>query len=690
MFKDKFNEEMQKIKVTAERKAKLLDGIKVEQERGSSVNFKKFIEKRSFIAIAALLAVVIVSVSVFNLPFFSGENNVVQTGSEGNTKSTEKEDDIIFPTFEHTRGIPANVSYNQIYKLFSAIYKSEHKKYTEYTTGTYDDADGYAIEDEMVLENIEEDMYDDGETGSLKGENTTAKPGATDVNESTTEDSDEDFSTTNTQVENVDEADIIKTDGKYIYALNYRECKISIAKAEKGKLKKVSTIQLIEETKSNSKYLYNSEMYVTKGRLVILYENYSNKNYSLAKIFDITNPEDPKTLREVSQSGSYLSSRVIGGKLYYFTNEYMYGNPNEGDKCSYVPCTSIDGDAPTPIDEANIYMFDGEVNRSYLTAISVDLTTGNIIDSKTALGGGNQLYANTKSIYVTAEKCSYSYAAAAGTPEIATKYEHASRIMRFAINSGKITAVAEGVVAGSPLNQFSMDEHNGYFRIVTTRYDTYSTSNGVYILDDKLNQVGAIENLAKDERVYSVRFMGDTGYFVTFRETDPLFAVDLKDPKNPKILSALKIPGFSNYLHPWDDGLLLGIGQEADQYGSIEGFKLSMFDISNPEKVSEKNKFVEYYIDSTVGTQHKAVLISKEKNLIAFPIKGAKYYVYEYSAEKGFKEKAILDAATIENMYYYTDCTRGIYIGDYLYVCNYKGINSYKLSDFSAVDSLIF
>ena len=665
MFKDKFKEEMQKIKVTDQRKSELLQKIETEQEKSRAAVVKPYAKKRWITAFAAVLVMVIVSVSVFNLPFFSGENNVVETGSEGNTiQSTEKEDDIIFPTFEHTRGIPAKVSYNQIYKLFSAIYKSEHKKYTEYTTGTYDDADGYVTEDEMDLEYYEEDMSDDGETGTLKGENTTAKP------ESSTEDGNEDFSTTNTQVEDVDEADIIKTDGKYIYALNYSECKISIAKAEKGKLKKVSTIQLIEETKSNSKYLYNSEMYVTKGRLVILYENYSNKNYSLAKIFDITNPEDPKILREVSQSGSYLSSRVIGGKLYYFTNEYMYENPNEGDKCSYVPCTSIDGDAPTPIDEANIYMFDGEVNRSYLTAISVDLTTGNIIDSKTALGGGSQIYANTKSIYVTAEKCNYSYARAAGTPEIATKYEHASRIMRFAINGGKITAVAEGVVSGSPLNQFSMDEHNGYFRIVTTKYNTYSTSNGVYILDDKLNQVGAIENLAEDERVYSVRFMGDTGYFVTFRETDPLFAVDLKDPKNPKILSALKIPGFSNYLHPWDDGLLLGIGQEADQYGSIEGFKLSMFDISNPEKVSEKNKFVEYYMDSTVGTQHKAVLISKEKNLIAFPIKGAKYYVYEYSAEKGFEEKAILDAATIENMYYYTDCTRGIYIGDYLYVCN--------------------
>lgn len=690
MFKDKFNEEMQKIKVTAERKAKLLDGIKVEQERGSSVNFKKFIEKRWFAAVAALLAVVIVSVSVFNLPFFSGENNVVQTGSEENTtQSSEKEDDIIFPTFEHTRGIPANVSYSQIYKLFSAIYKSEHKKYTEYTTGTYDDC--YASEDEMVLEDCEEeeyvaqeDMSPDGGTGALKGENTTAKP------ESSTEDGNEDFSTTNTQVEDVDEADIIKTDGKYIYSLNVRELKINIAKAEKGKLTNVSTIYLSEETKENQKYFYGSEMYVTKGRLVILYENYSNKNYSLAKIFDITNPEDPKTLREVSQSGSYLSSRVIGGKLYYFTNEYIYGNPNEGDKCSYVPCTSIDGDAPTPIDEANIYMFDGEVNRSYLTAISVDLTTGNIIDSKTALGGGNQLYANTKSIYVTAEKCSYSYAAAAGTPEIATKYEHASRIMRFAINGGKITAVAEGVVAGSPLNQFSMDEHNGYFRIVTTKYDTYSTSNAVYILDDKLNQVGAIENIAKDERVYSVRFMGDTGYFVTFRETDPLFAVDLKDPKNPKILSALKIPGFSNYMHPWGEGLLLGIGSDADENtGRVGNVKISMFDISNPTSVTESDKFIAASADSSAGINHKSILISKDKNLIAFTIMQT-YSVFSYDSQNGFKLEADLEIPKLYDLYSYGEATRGIYIGDYIYICNYNGINSYKLSDFSEVDSLIF
>ena len=542
----------------------------------------------------------------------------------------------------------------------------------------------------MVWEEDSNDVIADGEalpggmggdTGSVKGDvNTTAKP-TDDV---------EDFSTTNTQVEEVDEADIVKTDGKYIYILNKNACTVKIVSANKGKIKNLLTIFLSENDGVNQKYFYNAEMYLTSGRLVIVYEYYTNKSYTKAKIYDVSNPEKSVIVREVSQSGSYLSSRVIGDKLYMFTNEYIYEKPNENDKCSYVPCVSVDGDAPTPIDDSNIYMFDGEVNRSYLTAISVDTVTGNIIDSKTALGGGSQLYANTKSIYVTADRSSYSYAAEAGTPELLTKYEHATRIMRFAINSGKIAAVSEGVVAGSPLNQFSMDEYKNYFRIVTTRYDTYTTTNAVYILDENLKQVGAIENIAKDERVYSVRFMGDTGYFVTFRETDPLFAVDLKDPKNPKILSALKIPGFSNYLHPWDNGLLLGIGQEADEIGRIEGFKLSMFDVSNPENVSEKHKKAESYIDTSIGTQHKAVLISKEKNLIAFPVKGAKYYVYGYSAENGFEQKAVLDAQSIEGMYYYTDCTRGIYIGDFLYVCNYNGIISYSLNDFKEVDNIVF
>ncbi len=692
MFKDNFNKEMQKIKVTDKRKAEFLETLENEQKKAKPIKFKPSAKKRWVAAIAASLAIVIVAVSMFNLPIFSVDNHT-ETGSPGvEIGSNEVENDIEFPTFEHTKGIPANASYSQIFKLFSAIYKSEQKKYSQYATGTDDryvleDAEEYVIDEGAIEESYDyEDTGSVEDTGSMKGENATATPDS----------SSEDYSTTNTQVEDVDEADVVKTDGKYIYTLNVKDAKINITKAEKGKLTEISTINLSDNSQGREKYFYGSDMYLANDRLVVIHQYYSGKDYTNIKIYDVSNPENPLIVREVAQSGGYLSSRVIDGKVYLFTNEYIYKNPIESDKCSYVPCTSIDGDAPTPVEENNIYIFDGEVNRSYLTAVSVDIADGRIVDSKTALGGGSQLYANTKSIYVTAEESSYSYARAAGTPELVTRYENASRIMRFAINSGKITAVAEGVVKGTPLNQFSMDEHNNHFRIVTTKYDTYTTTNAVYILDDELNQVGAIEDIAKDERVYSVRFMGDTGYFVTFRETDPLFAVDLKDPKNPKILSALKIPGFSNYLHPWSNGLLLGIGSDADEKtGATGGVKLSMFDISDPTNVIEKHKEIASVWDSSVGTNHKGILVDYKKNFIGFASeRGNGYYLYGYDHEKGFELKTVFDTVVTDDSFAYYAYNgrnvRGIYIGEYFYVCNYNGINSYKLSDFSKVDSIIF
>ena len=689
MFKQKFTDEMQKIKPSEQSLAQLLEKIKNEQEKTEVIPFKKPTKKRWIAAVAAVLAVVIVSVTAFNLPIFK-----IPLASDG---------EVDFPVIEHQKGIPANVSYNQIFSLFSAIYKSEQNRYKYSLT----DADGMEfIEEETVInEDAVEGVYDDatgtlkGSTAGTNGENTTAKPdSANDLNQSATEQENEDFSATNTQVEGVDEADIVKTDGKYIYTLSTKNLKIEVTKAEKGVLKSVSSIDLSENSNTNKKYYYSSEMYVTGGRLVVLYQSYDEKTFSLARIYDVTNPEKPELIRKVSQSGSYLSSRVIGNKLYYFTNEYLYTEPQEDNRCSYVPCASVDDDAPAPIEEKNIYMFDGEINRSYLTAISVDLTTGSIVDTKTALGGGSQLYANTKSIYVTAEKSSYSYAADTGTSDLATKYEHLTRIMRFSLDSGKITAVAEGTVEGSPLNQFSMDEYGGYFRIVTTKNDDFSTVNGVYIFDKSLNQVGKIENIAKGEQVYSVRFMGDTGYFVTFRQTDPLFAVDLKDPKNPKILSALKIPGFSNYMHPWAEGLLLGIGADADEKtGVAGGAKLSMFDISNPADVTEKHKTVmDIHNLSDLGTNHKSILVNQNKNLIGFATNDKEYYLFGYDKESGFAKKAALAIPTNESTlsnygrYYYSQNTRGIFIGDYFYVCSVDGIISYKLSDFSKVDSLIF
>ena len=119
------------------------------------------------------------------------------------------------------------------------------------------------------------------------------------------------------------------------------------------------------------------------------------------------------------------------------------------------------------------------------------------------------------------------------------------------------------------------------------------TTNTLYVLDDKLKELSRIEELAPDESIYSARFIGNTGYFVTFRQMDPLFSVDLSDPKKPEILGALKIPGFSEYLHPYGDGLLLGIGMDTDPTGmTTNGVKLSMFDVSDPKDVREIQKYV--------------------------------------------------------------------------------------------------
>lgn len=684
MFRKKFSEEMLNIKANDESKANLLKKMEEEKELRSSLKVKKSVKKRWISVLAAAVALVIVSVSVFNLPIFDLGNLIYNTDLDGENVSTIHigGKTVDFPVIEHQKGIPASVTHNEIYKLFSAIYKAD-KLRTAYTAGTDKEFNLFVNEDE-VEEIIEEDTAEDINTDiALKGEGNLSKP-----SDGATDDDKEDFSTTNTQVEDVDEADVVKTDGKYIYALNAKELKVGIAKAENGILSKISSINLLHG-EVNQKYYGVSDMYLCGERLLAIYENYSKeKSQTVIDIYNISAPENPTIIHSMSQSGNYLSSRIIAGKLYIFTNEYFYENPDEKVKSSYLPCTAIDGDAPSYVEAGCIYMFDGEVNRSYLTVSSVDIEKAEFVDTKTALGGGTTLYANTKNFYVTAEIPSFSYLRG-DDADVAT-FNDKTRVMRFEVLDGKITAMAEGEVTGTPLNQFSMDEYKDHFRIVTTGYNGFGTVNSVYILDKELKTVGSITNIAKGERVYSVRFMGDMGYFVTFRQTDPLFAVDLSDPKEPKILSALKIPGFSNYLHPWDNGLLLGIGSDADEKtGRTGNVKLSMFDISDPNNVTEKNKFIASVADSSVGTNHKSVLVSKPRNLIAFPIKD-EYCVYGYNSESGFELKATLNCPPLNDMYYYGEATRGIYIGDYMYICNYNGIISYKLSDFSEVDTIIF
>lgn len=660
MFKEKFKSEFEKIRPTDESKASFLKELENQTENSKLRPLKKPKKARWIAAIAAALAVCIVSVTVFNLPFFSPLSYV---------------EDI-----EYKEGIPATVTYAQIFKKFSEIAKAEERSY--YTNGT----------DDVILENaVDTDMAVPGGMGegALKGENTTAKPSdtATDVGS-------DDFSTTNTQVADVDEADVVKTDGKYIYSVSTtiksQNQSINISKAEKGQLEKVATIPVRVD---NDTYIEVSDIYLSSNTLAVLINCMGDKTTTILRLYDVTTPYTPKQKREVTFSGHLLSSRLINENIYLFTNENFYEKPNENDPCSYVPSMQIDDGAPSPVAEENICIFKGTIDRSYTSVFAVDLANGNLIDSKSTVGGGATLYANTTSIYLAANEVNYRYY----REEVIEDYKTKTRLIRFDIENGKITPSAEGTVDGTPLNQFSMDEQGGYFRIVTTVTTAYNTTNAVYVLNKELKTVGSITDIAKGERVYSVRFMGDTGYFVTFRQVDPLFAVDLKNPTEPKILSALKIPGFSNYMHPWGEGLMLGIGAEADEKtGAVTGIKLSMFDISSPENVQEKNKTVLDIPVSDVGVEHKAILANYNKNLIGFAANNGSYFVYGYSSEKGFTKKAELEIPINKSAdiyypyYYYMQSTRGIYIGDYFYLLGTDGINSYQLSDFKAVDSLLF
>lgn len=574
------------------------------------------------------------------------------------------------------------------------------KRITDFATKSEDIA-LYAVDD-----SIEEYVDADGAATVQNEQNTS------------TGTANKDYSETNKQVAEVDEADMVKTDGEYIYILNANDGTVEITKAADGEMKNCFTLQTDMSTSLSKSNFQAIDMYVADKRLIIVgveYQNDSNGNFeqrTKAIIYDISNPENPQKINEMAQSGYHISSRLFNGVLYLFSNQSYYQKPQKNDMSTYVP-TLYDGDMNCPISENDIYIFDGEVDRQYLIACSIDINIGKRIDSKTSLGGGDTLYVNTQSVYVAAAECTVSYEDSSDTIE---KYLDSTRLIKFSIENGNFTSAAEGAVRGIILNQFSMDEYDGYFRIVTTvsgaikdkasskeseaennaeisdasTADTQSiitspTTNALFVLDENLKTVGQIVNLAPDERVYSVRFMGKYGYFVTFRQVDPLFAVDLSNPTSPKILSALKIPGFSNYLHPYGDGLLLGIGKNADENtGRVGKVKLSMFDISNPSDVTEHDKTTLDCSYTQIDNTHKATLIDHDKNIIAFMGSDA-YYIYSYTKEDGFKQKAKL---SVDWAYSYD--VRGLYIGDYFYICTASGIDSYRLDSFEAVFSVTF
>ena len=522
-------------------------------------------------------------------------------------------------------------------------------------------------------------------------------------------DSNVDYSGTNVQVKGVDEADIVKTDGAYIYYLAANQ--LNILKADGAKTTLVSSTSLSAD---DSWWGYNSELFILGTRLMVITQSYNtvwindanggyqnNTDQTTAVIYDISNPAKPVQVVSLGQSGSYVSARMVGDYVYLVTSQYVYNLVKE-TPVTYIPATTVGAETKL-LQPTDLYVGGNPQSAAYTVVGAINLKSGaNFSSAKAVFGGTSQLYANADHLLLAIAQYSEETLPIApdkdGKNVQITNGSNSTDLVLLGIREGQITKLASGNVPGSLLNQFSMDEYKNVFRVVTTLnswqqriytdgVDTYeydnTNTNALYTLDQNLTILGKIENLAKDETVQSVRFDGDIGYFVTFRQVDPLFAVDLSNPAYPRVLNALKIPGFSEYLHVFKDNLLLGIGYSADdKTGATQGVKLSMFDTTNKSNVKE---IATEKVDASwtiVGSNHKSILVDGQKNLIAFPA-DSNYYIYRYT-EKGFELAAKVNMTADLSSWN----LRGLFIGDYFYVIGESGLTVISLTDFSVVTTV--
>lgn len=529
------------------------------------------------------------------------------------------------------------------------------------------------------------------------------------------------YSETNNQVQGVDEADLIKTDGTYIYQV--LDGIVRIVKAlPANEMELVSTITYEEGFYPNQIFLHQNQLVVigfgsrdftTKQRVTSMDTMMAPMFQSTkAIVYDMSNPSKPDILREVEVEGNLIQARKKEGIVYLISNYYPDFWQLEKDKEADVRPRYMDStqnDELKFIDYKSIqYLPESkESNYTIITTFNLEKTEEKI-NINTYLGSGRQLYMSENNIYL----------AVSNYPFIQTFREENrtanTSIYKFSVNEMDVEFQSSAEVSGTVLNQFSMDEHEGYFRVATTEgfaWDEKNPSaNHLFILDQNLVEVGKLEDLARGERIYSARFMGNRIYIVTFKETDPLFVIDTKNPAQPKVMGELKIPGFSNYLHPYDENHLIGFGHDTkitSNKGSSQpliitnGVKLSLFDVS--DITNPKEKFTEIIggrgTYSPLNYDHKALLFHKNRNLMAFPIsvytnkQGSDFeqtfefqggYVYKLDLTKGFQLQKKITHMSDKAIYeeWENSIQRMIFIEDNIYTLSPNKITAHSMKDF--------
>ena len=511
------------------------------------------------------------------------------------------------------------------------------------------------------------------------------------------------YSKTNIQVENVDEADIVKTDGKYIYYTSNN--KVYIVKADD--LTKVSQIEI----KDNNKIFNPREIYINEDKLIILgnsneyekidrtyetdilksYARVSTNQMAEAIVYDIKDKVNPKQLRVVGLDGYYTNSRMIGDNIYFISNKYAYYyNDMEDYEILPVLKDTVVSNQTKRVEVTDIAYFEGTENYSYMLVCGFNINDNKQASTEIFFGASDTVYASQNNLYIAQANYGRYY----------NSSEDKTTIYKFNLNDSKIVLQCNGEIKGNLNNQFSMDEYDGNLRVATTSGFDDESTNQLYVLDKDLKEIGKIENMAKGEKIYSVRFIGKVGYIVTFKQIDPLFVIDLSNPTNPEVKGELKIPGYSSYLHPYDETHIIGIGYntQTNRNGGVTNttLKMSMFDVSNLENPQEmfNVSIGEHYSYSNVLYNHKQLFYDKQRNLIGFPVtlrennyrndKDA-FIVFEIDLENGFKKHGEL----LQKIDYLTNIDRAIYIGDILYTLSEKQIVSYNLNTFEQLNKLV-
>lgn len=557
------------------------------------------------------------------------------------------------------------------------------------------------------------------------------------------------YSGTNVQVDGVDEADIVKTDGEFVYVTKDGNVLVFDVR-DPANIVQSSTI-FVDKLLNNSVYGYArvADMFLEGNLLTVvfsaeketykdtrLYTDYyfgmrSTSEYGVA-VYDVSDPAAPETIRYYTQEGSYVSSRRIGEYVYIITNKYFYVGDYDGSPKDVVPCRcdSVVSDGSEPLAPDCIYF--GEDTSNFLTLGAVNIKDASEpAGTVTVIGAGYTVYASLNAIYVFGT--SYREAEATDDGIVSDIYdgdygyvvsgEIMTDIYKFTIDGSELAFAASGSVRGNMINQFAADEYEGNLR-VATNYEGYVTKedrtvdffseNGITILDENLDKLGELTGLAKNEYIKSVRFNGATGYVVTFRTVDPLFAFDLSDPKNPKVTGELKIPGYSEYMHVYNDNTLLGIGQDATAESEdadmayYQGLKIALFDVTDPDNMAEIDT---YYLGdrgttSAVEWDHKALAYYASRDVFGIPVdlyhfEGEQERIYDYgefdgdyfcvfSMGEGKKISLVSMIAQLDEDGDTIYINRGLFIGDNVVTISGEAIQINDFTTGELLDNLVF